>query len=52
LPEALTALGFRWTAGGAYRPSPQNRRARSRRAEPASNPCSPFAHLKALTLRS
>jgi ATP-dependent RNA helicase SUPV3L1/SUV3 len=54
LPEALSALGYRFTrseAGGLYRPRGENRRARARGAEPAANPCSPFARLKALTIR-
>ena len=54
LPDALTALGYRFTpgeAGGVFRARAENRHARSRGAEPAVNPCSPFARLKALTIR-
>jgi ATP-dependent RNA helicase SUPV3L1/SUV3 len=54
VPDALTALGYRFTpgeAGGLFRGRGENRRARSRGAAPEPNPCSPFARLKALTVR-
>jgi len=55
VPEALEALGYRHRpgeGGGAFQPLPVNRRARRRAAEPQpANPCSPFARLKALTVR-
>jgi len=53
LPDALALLGYRSTpseGGGTYQARPENRRARSRAAGGA-NPCSPFAHLKAMTGR-
>ncbi len=56
VPEALAALGYRnqpSEGGGTFAAAPENRRARRRTGEPqAANPCSPFAHLKALTVRS
>jgi ATP-dependent RNA helicase SUPV3L1/SUV3 len=56
LPDALKALGYRHQKGEggvAYSASAENRRARRRGGgeEPAANPCSPFARLKALTAR-
>jgi len=54
VPDTLAALGYRFTAGeagGLYQARPANRRARSRGAEPAANPCSPFALLKTMTGR-
>ncbi len=56
LPDALRALGYRFEKGrdgGLFRAQAENRRARRRGgADPAANPCSPFARLKALTARS
>lgn len=56
VPEALAALGYRHQAGeggGTFAAAPENRRARRRTGAPqAANPCSPFALLKALTVRS
>ncbi len=55
VPAALFALGYRCQpgeSGGLYVARRANRAAERRAAEPAANPCSPFAQLRAMTGRS